>query len=118
MKDFRKLKIWEKSHQLCLRIYEATARFPKEEIFGLTSQIRRSCVSIAANIAEGCGRNSENELGHFLDIAMGSASELECLILLAKDLDYFKAKDSDELLMSVIEIKRMLGGFIHRLRKN
>lgn len=77
MRDFRELKVWQKSHQLTLAIYKATVKFPKDEMYGLTSQIRRASASIAANIAEGCGRNGEAELGRFLQIAMGSASELE-----------------------------------------
>jgi len=76
VKDFRKLKVWEKSHHLTLAVYKATALFPKDELYGLTSQIRRSGVSIAANIAEGCGRAGDAEFARFLQIAMGSASEL------------------------------------------
>ncbi len=72
MKDFRELKVWGKGHHLALEIYRATAKFPKDELYGLTSQIRRSCVSIPANIAEGCGRNGDAELARFLQIAMGS----------------------------------------------
>jgi len=77
VKAFRDLKVWEKAHQLTLQVYKATAPFPKEEMYGLTSQIRRAAASIPANIAEGCGRSSDAELGRFLQIAMGSASELE-----------------------------------------
>jgi hypothetical protein len=77
VKGFRDLKVWEKAHQLTLQVYKATASFPKEEMFGLTSQIRRAAASIPANIAEGCGRSGDAELGRFLQIAMGSASELE-----------------------------------------
>ncbi len=76
MRNFKELKVWQKSHQLTLAIYKATGKFPKEEIYGLTSQVRRASASIAANIAEGCGRSGEAELGRFLQIAMGSASEL------------------------------------------
>lgn len=77
MRDFRELKVWEKSHQLTLAIYKITAIFPREELYGLTIQIRRASASIPANIAEGCGRNGVAELARFLHIAMGSASELE-----------------------------------------
>jgi len=77
LKDFRKLKVWEKSHDLTLAVYKATAAFPRKELYGLTSQIRRACASIPANIAEGCGRGGDPELARFLQIAMGSASELE-----------------------------------------
>ena len=79
MRDFRDLKVWQKGHNLALAVYKATTSFPREEIYGLTSQIRRSCVSICANIAEGCGRNGEAELARFFQIGMGSASELEWL---------------------------------------
>ena len=78
MKDFKQLKVWEKTHSLSLETYKATKTFPKEELYGLTSQIRRAVVSIEANIAEGCGRTGDPELGRFLRISIGSASELEC----------------------------------------
>ena len=88
MQDFRKLKVWLKSHELTLSVYKATTDFPKHESYGLTTQIRRSCASIPANIAEGCGRGGSAEFGRFLHIAMGSASELEYHILLGHDLNY------------------------------
>ena len=86
MKDFKKQKVWQKSHRLILDIYQATANFPREELYGLTNQIRRSCASIPANIAEGCGRNSDADFSRFLKIAMGSATELEYHLLLSHDL--------------------------------
>lgn len=86
MKSFRDLKVWRKSHDLTLSVYEATRRFPKDELYGLTSQIRRSCSSISANIAEECGRSGDGELSRFLQISMGSASELEYHLILAHDL--------------------------------
>ena len=88
MKDFKNIKAWSKAHQLACSAYALTAHFPKEEIYGLTSQIRRAASSIPANIAEGCGRNGEAELARFCQIAMGSASELEYHLLLARDLKY------------------------------
>lgn len=91
MKDFRNLKVWEKSHQLALAVYKATSTFPRHELYGLTSQIRRACASIPANIAEGCGRSGDAELARFLQIAMGSASELEYHLLLARDLGFLSA---------------------------
>ncbi len=84
MQDFKKLQVWAKSHDLTLRMYELTSQFPREEIYGLTSQIRRACASIPTNIAEGCGRKSSADFARFLQIAMGSASETEYLILLAR----------------------------------
>jgi four helix bundle protein len=77
MEAFRELKVWEKSHALTLAVYHVTKSFPKQEMYALTSQIRRASASIPANIAEGCGRNGDAELARFLLIAMGSASELE-----------------------------------------
>jgi four helix bundle protein len=77
MRDFREFKVWEKAHSLTLDIYKATATFPRAEMYGLTSQLRRASSSIPANIAEGCGRGGNAELARFLQIGMGSASELE-----------------------------------------
>lgn len=116
MRDFKGLKVWQKSHDLALAVYKATASFPKEEIYGLTSQIRRSCVSICANIAEGCGRNGEAELARFFQIGMGSASELEYHLLLVRDLGLLKTSDYEQLASEVIEVKRMLTSFIQKLR--
>ena len=116
MKDFKELKVWEKAHQLALAIYKVTKGFPKEELYGLTSQIRRSCISIPANIAEGCGRSGDAEFARFLQIAMGSSSELEYHILLARDLTFFNDSTYDCLANDVIEIKRMLASFIKRLK--
>lgn len=116
MKDFRSLQIWKKAHTLTLDIYRATKKFPKDEIFGLVSQIRRSSASISTNIAEGCGRDGDAELGRFLQIARGSASEVENHLLLARDLDYLEEKVFDDLSSRVVELKRMLTGFIFKLR--
>ena len=116
MRDFRELKVWEKSHQLALAIYKATAVFPRDELYGLTSQIRRSCSSIPANIAEGCGRGSEAELARFLQVALGSASELEYHLLLAHDLSLLNGANYDKLASEVTEVKRMLTSFIQKLK--
>lgn len=116
MKSFHDLQVWRKSHELTLAIYVATKEFPRDELFGLTSQIRRACASIPANIAEGCGRNSDNELRRFLEIAMGSASELEYHLLLSKDLEYISESIHTKLNESTCEIKRMLSGFIQKLK--
>ncbi len=88
MKDFKSLKVWHKAHQLTLLVYALTRTFPREEMYGLTSQIRRAAASIPANIAEGSGRRSDGELRRFLQIARGSASELEYHLLLARDLGF------------------------------
>lgn len=87
MKDFRTLKVWSKAHELTLLVYKQTKTFPKEELFGLTSQIRRACSSIPANIAEGCGKGSDADFSRFLQIAFGSANELEYHFILARDLN-------------------------------
>jgi len=116
MRNFRELKVWEKSHQLTLAIYKATAKFPREELYGLTSQIRRCCSSIPANISEGCGRSGDAELARFLQIALGSASELEYHLLLAHDLQLLDGSGYGKLSGEVTEVKRMLTSFIQKLR--
>jgi four helix bundle protein len=116
MRDFRKLKVWEKAHRLTLEVYKATVGFPKEEMYGLTSQIRRSSTSIPANIAEGCGRDGRAEFSRFLNIAMGSASELEYHLLLANDLNILGEQAYLPLEREVIEVKCMLTGLIQKLK--
>ena len=116
MRDFRDLKVWEKAYGLTLAAYRATKEFPREERFGLTSQVRRAAASIVANIAEGCGRDGEAELARFCQIAMGSASELECELMLTRDLGFLKSDDYERLTSDVIEVKRMLTSFIQKLR--
>jgi four helix bundle protein len=118
MKDFRELKVWEKAHQLTLDVYKATIGFPKDEQYGLTSQIRRASASIPANIAEGCGRSSDAELARYLQIAMGSASELEYHLLLAHDLGYLSTSDYESLSSTTVEVKKMLASFIQKLRND
>ena len=116
MQDYHKLQVWQKSHQLTLRVYQRTGSFPKSEVFGLTSQIRRAAASIELNIAEGCGRDTNPELVRFLRMALGSASELECQIEIARDLGYLLPREAEEWLPIVIEVKRMLTGLIKRLK--
>ncbi|RJO62415.1 MAG: four helix bundle protein [Dehalococcoidia bacterium] len=117
MKDFRKLNVWQKAHELALEVYGATASFPRDEIYGLTSQIRRACVSIPANIAEGCGGQGDAEFGRFLQIAMGSASELEYHLILARELGFLKEEDSASLNKQVTEVKRMITVLIQRVKR-
>jgi len=116
VRSFRELKVWEKGHRLTLRIYEATGRFPRQETYGLAAQIRRCSASIPANIAEGCGRSGDAELGRFMLISMGSASELEYHLLLARDLGYLNSTQYRDLSQRTQEIKRMLSTFITKLR--
>jgi len=108
VKDFHELKVWQKAHQLTLAVYRITAAFPREELYGLTSQLRRACSSIAANLAEGCGRNGDAEFARFCSIAMGSASELEYHFLLARDLGYISLADHLNAHKQLLEVKRML----------
>jgi four helix bundle protein len=104
MRDFRDLKVWQKSHVLVLEIYRATQAFPREEIYGLRGQIRRAASSIPAHIAEGCGRGGQVELARCCTIAGGSASELQYHLLLARDLQYLAASDHEQLEERVIEV--------------
>lgn len=116
MKNFRDLQIWQRSHKLTLEVYRITHEFPKSELYGLVSQMRRSSSSIPTNIAEGSGRNTEKDFARFLDNAMGSASELEYQLILACDLEYVPRETYQITNTELIEIKRMLNAFIQKLR--
>lgn len=116
MRDIRDIKAWEKAHALALRICGETLGFPSEERFGLTSQIRRAALSIPANNAEGCGRGTDSDFARFIQISLGSASEVEYLLPVVKDL---KPMDDDihgELHGQVVEVKRMLTSFLKKLK--
>ena len=115
MRDFRELKVWQKAHQLTLSVYRVSNGFPTDERYGLTSQLRRASVSIPANIAEGCGRRGDREMSRFLQIAMGSASELEYHLLLAHDLGLLDNQSHRELEEYTTEVKRMLSSFLKKL---
>lgn len=115
MKDYRKLMVWEKAHVLVKDLYFVTSKFPKEELFGVTSQIRRAAVSIPTNIAEGCGRNSDKDFRRFLQIAFGSANEVEYLIYLSYELNYIEKHQYTGLNNKIIEVKKMLAGMIKTL---
>ena len=116
MQGFRRLTVWERAHELTLEVYKVTARFPKEELYALTSQLKRAASSVAANIAEGCGRGSDAEFRRFLQIAMGSASELEYHLLLARDLKFLLEADYQRLESGATEVKRMLASLIQKTR--
>jgi four helix bundle protein len=116
VQDFKKLQVWQKAHQFTLVLYRATKNFPKEEMYGLTGQIRRAAISIPANIAEGCGRSSNAELARFLHIAMGSASEVEYYLVLANDLQFLDERLCKQLEQDLLEVKRMLNSFIQKLK--
>jgi four helix bundle protein len=115
MRDFRNLQIWQRSHQLALDVYKSTKNYPKSELYGLTSQIRRSAVSIPSNIAEGCGKTGEAELVRYLRIAMGSASELEYQLILSHDLKYLLGEVFQTLEDEVIQLKKMLVVFTKKI---
>jgi four helix bundle protein len=115
MWDFRELQVWQKAHALTLDVYRATKSFPREELYSLTNQIRRAAVSIGANIAEGAAKNSRPEFGRFLQIALGSASELEYHLLLARDLSYLSPESCEHISQQVVETKKMLTGFTQYL---
>lgn len=116
MKDFRTLKVWEKAHAITLAIYKVTQKFPKHELYALTSQIQRATASIPTNIAEGCGKDSDAELKRYFVIAMGSSSELEYLLLLARDLKYLPEDEYQILNNDLTEVRRMLNAFIQKLK--
>jgi four helix bundle protein len=118
MKDFRQLKVWERAHELALAVYKSTSNFPREELYGLTSQIRRSSMSIPTNIAEGCGRGSDADFAHFLQIAMGSACETEYQLLLSKDLGFIHPDEYSTLQELAQEVKRMISGLLKTLHAN
>lgn len=116
MQDFRKLKVWERSHELSLAVYRATRSFPREEIYGITSQMRRAAISIPSNIAEGCGRSGISDFARFLDVAMGSAKELEYQLLVSHDLGFLNRADHESLSSSLGDVQRMLSSLISRVR--
>ncbi|MBF0598130.1 four helix bundle protein [Faecalibacter rhinopitheci] len=116
MQDYKKLKVWELGHELTLMVYQKTSTFPKEEMFGLTSQIRRASSSIPTNIAEGCGRYSSKELTQFLNISLGSANETSYLLFLAKDLNYLTNEDFENLNNQIEQIKAMLINLISKIK--
>ena len=116
MQNYKELKVWDKAHQLTLKVYKMTTKFPKEELYSLTNQLRRCAAAIPANIAEGCGKNSQKDLGNFLNIALGSANEAEYFLLLSKDLAYLPNEEHLTLNDNINEIKAMLISLIHKVR--
>jgi four helix bundle protein len=118
MHQFKELKVWQKGRFLVKEIYKSTRKFPKDELFGITSQMRRSAISIPANIAEGCGGNSENELNRFLDIANGSAFELETLVILCFDLEFFTQDEFENFDSKLNEIQKMIFGLKQSLKNS
>jgi four helix bundle protein len=116
MQNYKDLKVWQKAHQLTLNVYKESIDFPKHELYSLTNQLRRACSFIPANIAEGCGKNSQADFANFLNIALGSANESEYFILLSKDLGYLALDKHDALCEQVNEVKAMLISLINKVR--
>ena len=118
MKDFRKLLVWQKAHALTIQLYPIVNQFPKDELFCLTRQMKRSAISIGSNISEGCGRRTQKDFARFLVMANASASELESQIILSVDLDFIENGSGRDLLDRVQEIKRMLFSLINKLNES
>lgn len=117
MLDFKTLNFWKRAYNLSVDIYRETASFPKEERFGLTSQIRRAAISIPINISEGAGRNSNKEFANFLQIALGSACEVECELLLSKDFGYLQESKYLSFIQELTEIRKMIYSYRDNLLK-
>jgi four helix bundle protein len=115
VQDFRSLKVWQKAHSLTLAVYQETAKFPGDERFGLTIQLRRSASTIPTSIADGCGRSTDTEFWKLLSAAMGSGSQLEYQLLLAKDLGYLPDDTCTRLTADLIEIKKMMNGLLQNM---
>ena len=116
--NFQKLKVWEKSRHLVRDIYLYTKVFPPEEMYGLTSQMRRAAISIPSNIAEGCGRGTDKQLSHFLDVSIGSLCELETQTILAWDLGFFSEIEYEQIVQKIIEVRRMVMSFRQSLKRH
>ncbi len=118
MKEFRNIKAWHRAHGLTLQVYKITESFPKEELYGLTSQLRRAIISVPTNIAEGCGRGTDPELARFIGIAAGSASEVDYLLLLAKELSYLGKESYRDLFDELTTVRKMLTSLNKTIRQS
>ncbi len=116
MQNYKDLKVWEKAHSFTIQVYKLTEKFPREETYGLTNQLRRAASSIAANIAEGCGKNTKSDFANFLNISLGSSNESEYFLLLAKDLCYITLENYEILANLINEVKAMLIALIGKVR--
>ncbi len=116
MQNYKDLKVWERAHLFTVRIYECSKTFPKEEMYSLTNQLRRSASSIPANIAEGCGKSTQNDFATYLHISLGSANEAEYFLLLSKDLSYLRQEIYDDLYKIINEVKAMLISLISKVK--
>jgi four helix bundle protein len=117
MRNYRDLQVWKKAHELTLELYRISRQFPREEIYGITGQLRRAAVSIGANLAEGCGRRTSTELARFVRIAMGSASELDYHLLLCRDLDFMSDDDFTSSAAKLTEVRKMLTSFLQSVEE-
>ncbi|MBY0244607.1 MAG: four helix bundle protein [Sphingobacteriaceae bacterium] len=116
MQNFKELKVWSKAHEVTLSVYKVSASFPREEIYSLTNQLRRACSSVAANIAEGCGKNTQADFARYLNISLGSANETEYFLILSKDLNYLSEDQFVALSNQINEVKAMLINLITKVR--
>ncbi len=118
MRDYKKYTVWNEGHRLVLEIYKITNSFPKDELFGLSSQIRRAMVSVPTNIAEGCGRETDKDFKRFLVIAHGSATEVEYLLFLSNELNFITNKEYLELNERIIILRKQLHKLIIKIKAN
>ena len=118
VRGYRDLVVWQKAMDVVSDVYRLSKSWPKEELYGLTNQIRRAAVSVPANIAEGQGRTGKREFLHHLSIANGSLHETETLLLIALDLGFLDKPTCDELMVRTAEVGRLIGGLIRRLRES
>ncbi len=117
MHNFKELKVWQLSRLLVKEVYEITSAFPATEKYGLTSQLKRCAVSMPANISEGCGRNTNKDFAHFLNISLGSAYELETLLIVSNDLNLVSEEQLNNITLKISEIQKMTFGLIKTLRQ-
>jgi four helix bundle protein len=117
MRNYRDLQVWGKAHNLTLELYRISRGFPREEVYGITSQLRRAAASIGANLAEGCGRRTSAELARFVRIAMGSASELDYHLLLSRDLGFMSPEEFTSASAALVEVRKMLTSFLNSVEE-
>ncbi len=118
MRDFKGLQVWQDAHRLTMQVYRETDSFPRREQFGLTDQIRRACVSIPANVAEGCGRRSQKDFARFLQVSVGSSNELEYYLVLSRDLGYLTPEAHSTLNSNLADIRRMLSSLLRKVGRD
>ncbi len=118
MQDYKKIEVWKKAHKLVLDMYIVTSHFPSTEQFEITSQLKRAAVSIPTNISEGSGKRSNNDFSRYLQIAFGSASEVEYLLFLSYELKFMDSEKYNGLIAQILEIKKMIFGLIKKLKTN